>query len=237
MDFGSEHVFAPKTQADAQEEVYEEELELGIKASAMLVEEEDAPATAAPSTGAPTPAAPPQPAGQQPPAAPAKKAVFKRKVDFASGKSKQSHRAEIDTNVVSVRLSSLTDGTPIHTGDVLACTGCGALFSMLSKIEAGLWVCEFCAISNPCELMKEEMPTEQVIDYIVEPAPAAEVIADEINVLFCVDVSGSMCVTTQIEGRHAFRASGTFANLAREFGDGSHQHFPGQRRDVSYVSR
>jgi hypothetical protein len=47
--------------------------------------------------------------------------------------------------------------------------------------------------------------------------------AQDISVIFCMDISGSMCVTQAIEGKHKIKndnLSAMSANL-RQFGDGS----------------
>jgi hypothetical protein len=57
-------------------------------------------------------------------------------------------------------------------------------------------------------------------------------------VVFCVDISGSMCVSTPIAGYHKIkgdRMGGIKANLMK-FGDGSDQRLQGDH-GMTYVSR
>ena len=60
---------------------------------------------------------------------------------------------------------------------------------------------------------------------------------DEVNIVFCVDISGSMCTSVEVQGRHAIRNS-QFSRLNREFNaERSRQYLPGQSQNVTYISR
>jgi hypothetical protein len=106
-----------------------------------------------------------------------------------------------------------------------------------------LWKCEFCGNRNVVLLDAEEIPKEESLDYIEATAttagasggPTAE---DTSLVVFCIDVSGSMCVSSEVEGK--LELKGDWRKEAPSFltaGDSSDQYFGGQRRDVTYVSR
>ena len=85
---------------------------------------------------------------------PKKKKIFKKNVAFES--TKQTYRAQVDTNVVSVALSTLNDGAPVHTGDAVLCTQCHAVFSHLSKVSSeATWQCEFCEHVQACDLFPQ----------------------------------------------------------------------------------
>lgn len=67
------------------------------------------------------------------------------------------------------------------------------------------WVCEFCGTSNTVDLVPEEIPVEEDTTYLVTAAAAAQAVdhssgtnAEESIVVFCIDTSGSMCVTTEV---------------------------------------
>ena len=61
---------------------------------------------------------------------------------------------EIDTNVFSVNMSTLKQGSELATGDPIFCKGCQAAFNMHSKYDElkeedgestrQIWTCEFC---------------------------------------------------------------------------------------------
>jgi hypothetical protein len=67
-----------------------------------------------------------------------------------------------------------------------------------------IWTCEFCGHSNEVSLEPEEIPTTETIDYIL--MSASQMVEQEqsmdkdITVVFCIDVSGSMCVTQAMDG-------------------------------------
>ena len=69
-----------------------------------------------------------------------------------------------------------------------------------------VWVCEFCGTSNEIDIVPEEVPTEDDTTYMIAPAPVVgggavggASVKDSI-IVFCIDISGSMCVTTEVSG-------------------------------------
>lgn len=182
-------------------------------------------------------------------------------------KSKKSakFRREADTNILSLKLGSLSEVKDVATGDPCVCSGCNAMFSAASKLEPmalqtiaespgsqtglpvpgemesnGSWVCEFCGVTNECDLEAEEIPTNDTVDYLVRAAPARIVEQGSELVIFCVDISGSMCVTSEIDGNVQLRGAQArqqqLAGIASA-GDGP-QYFRSERgRQVTYVSR
>ena len=66
-----------------------------------------------------------------------------------------------------------------------------------------VWKCEFCGLNNVIdEPEKEEVPVKESYDYVLEPPtqPDAKHEANTELVVFCIDISGSMCVTTEVPG-------------------------------------
>lgn len=62
---------------------------------------------------------------------------------------------------------------------------------------------------------------------------------EDISVIFCIDISGSMCVSQPVQGKHVIKGdkiSGLKKDLAK-FGDGSDQFMSLSEKDVTYVSR
>lgn len=107
------------------------------------------------------------------------------------------------------------------------------------------WVCEFCdTFVSLDNIGDDEIPTSNTVDYLIEPAPSVQSSAEKgHNIVFVVDISGSMCVTTEISGSHALKgnrasqtasATGLSAAQLREFGD---QYMPRQSRATTFVSR
>jgi hypothetical protein len=92
-----------------------------------------------------------------------------------------------------------------NTGDPIYCNGCRAVLSQtshLTRVSEGVyvWKCEFCGYENQdLSLEAEEIPNCSVFcaDYLLQPANSLHKNEDEM-VIFCVDVSGSMCVSTEV---------------------------------------
>jgi len=163
-----------------------------------------------------------------------------------------------NTNVVSVKLDTLTEDVVVATGDPTFCEKCSAAFSQLDcppkeqegeekgkeKEEEAMevqktWTCKFCEHVNPLNLEEEELPRAESVDYILEPpSDKAEATAsqDSVMVVFCIDISGSMCVSTEIAGRHELKGSSA-KNLASLNTERADQWAPRERHDVTYVSR
>lgn len=59
----------------------------------------------------------------------------------------------------------------------------------------------------------------------------------EISVVFCIDMSGSMCVSQPVVGKHSIKGDKTneLKNLMK-FSDGSDQRLQGEN-NITYVSR
>ena len=68
------------------------------------------------------------------------------------------------------------------------------------------WTCEFCGTKTTVDLVPEEIPVEADTTYLTaasaaqvgDQAAAAGGSAEESIVVFCIDTSGSMCVTTEV---------------------------------------
>jgi hypothetical protein len=103
------------------------------------------------------------------------------------------------------------------------------------------WTCEFCAAANAVELDAEEIPSKDELDYLMEPPPVAldrqfSGSGDNI-VIFCIDISGSMCVTQEVEGTFKLKGGGEDMSGLRGAEDDRNQYMPGEKRNVTYVSR
>ena len=59
------------------------------------------------------------------------------------------------------------------------------------------WRCEFCGtVNEDLAIEDEEKPRRDSLDYMLAPPSVSE--DGEGLIIFCVDVSGSMCVTSEI---------------------------------------
>jgi len=122
-----------------------------------------------------------------------------------------------DTNIFSVKFKTLAESSSVHTGDPVVCknTQCSAVLSHLSDLtkmlDEELWLCEFCGTSNVADIVAEELPREEDTTYMIAPAPSNATqslqgsgITDSV-VVFCIDTSGSMGVTTEVGITHVLR--------------------------------
>jgi len=67
---------------------------------------------------------------------------------------------------------------------------------------AQIWQCEFCEERNIVDILPEEIPKLADVTYMLKPAPSTTATScggvDESMVVFCIDNSGSMCVSQQV---------------------------------------
>lgn len=67
------------------------------------------------------------------------------------------------------------------------------------------WICEFCGTCTEVDIVEEEKPSKEDTTFLITPAAVEGGGAmggvsgvDDAMVIFCVDISGSMCVTTEV---------------------------------------
>ena len=135
-----------------------------------------------------------------------------KKIRKQKGKKANKYHVEVDTNVFEVKLACLKDNVELATGDAEICKTCKAVFNSESKItvEAGnqTWRCEFCNAANIVTLDEEEIPKNKTVSYLIEAAAQVEdkkMSGQDISVVFCLDISGSMCVSMPVQGHHAIK--------------------------------
>ena len=142
-----------------------------------------------------------------------KKSKKKMQLEARVNRRNREFKHEVDTNVVSIGLKVLQDDAEINAGDPTECTKCHAMFnknSILTKPtdeeaktlemdeDEQVWNCEFCNHKNVANLEKEEIPTKDAVNYIIENVKADEKkkkSEEDVSIVFCVDLSGSMCVS------------------------------------------
>jgi len=118
----------------------------------------------------------------------------------------QRERPKANTNVISIDLGKLAQEADLLTGDPNFCRGCEAIYNSTSKTVQGnegesIWQCEFCDHVNIIHLEKEEIPTKDTCDYMLEPPKEKTKLTTSTTIVFCIDISGSMCVTTELVGK------------------------------------
>eukprot|EP01129_Flabellula_baltica_P001573 TRINITY_DN1152_c0_g1_i1.p1 TRINITY_DN1152_c0_g1~~TRINITY_DN1152_c0_g1_i1.p1 ORF type:complete len:544 (+),score=97.47 TRINITY_DN1152_c0_g1_i1:63-1694(+) len=160
---------------------------------------------------------------------------------------KVSRRA--DTNILSINLGHLGGwlSDTIATGDPQVCSVCSSIFDEICDFEPesegeGIWTCEFCGTQNTVFLDQEPAPKE--VDYLISGTPQELLrVYDKSLIIFCIDTSGSMCVTSEIP-KSLYQKS-IFKSKMKETdsesilgtGDAQVQYLPNENRNVMYVSR
>eukprot|EP01092_Planopodium_desertum_P005534 TRINITY_DN231_c0_g1_i2.p1 TRINITY_DN231_c0_g1~~TRINITY_DN231_c0_g1_i2.p1 ORF type:complete len:749 (-),score=157.94 TRINITY_DN231_c0_g1_i2:44-2227(-) len=169
-------------------------------------------------------------------------ALEKKAPAFRARTGKKAFIKKATTNMVSIDLGTLAEKVAVVTGDPAICKKCKVYFSQLStknlvvKGDEQTWNCEFCGTANEVSLEDEEIPKADSIDYLLEAAPTKVVKSDdESTIIFCIDISGSMCVTSEVAG--SLKLKGKKVDLARLNPEGADQYFPGQAKDRTYISR
>jgi len=152
-----------------------------------------------------------------------------------------------DTNVIGVAMKSLASSAQLLTGDPIFCTNCAVVFNHLSKITSKdneqQWICEFCSNINPIHLEEEERPTAESGDYMLETFKTSKEETEKSSkshsgfIVFCIDISGSMCVTTEITGTHKFKGHERLDQLKQLNTEGANQYLPRQKRNTTFISR
>lgn len=165
----------------------------------------------------------------------------------AGQKAKASkYYVEVDTNVFEIQLDCLNNKTEIATGDPELCQGCSGVLNFKSQVKdvnnEQVWKCEFCNHDNKVMLDEEEIPKTEAVSYLVEAAAQVEdkkLGGQDISVIFCLDVSGSMCVTEPIKGKFSIKGDRRkdLNSAFAQFGDGSDQFINQSEKNVTYVSR
>jgi len=152
-----------------------------------------------------------------------------------------------DPNVLAIKLGTLAqDAVTLFTGDPVFCKQCNAALTQISYVtnnpnEPGqIWQCEYCDFTNGFQLEPEEMPKGESIDYLLSHPPEKSELNDII--VFCVDISGSMCCTSEIIGEIKVKANAKLSQsldqfIERQHGVAAVQFLPNENRDISYVSR
>ncbi|XP_043561948.1 circularly permutated Ras protein 1 [Chiloscyllium plagiosum] len=117
--------------------------------------------------------------------------------------SQPSKKANV--NVVSVNLGKLVDVSNLQTQAVKAiyCQRCSAALSSISRIHQKyadiIWPCEFCSKQNVITRSFSTIPKSQDVIYLSGSTNEDYINVDDSLVVFCIDVSGSMCATNEIE--------------------------------------
>uniref|UniRef100_H3BFI5 Sec23/Sec24 trunk domain-containing protein n=1 Tax=Latimeria chalumnae TaxID=7897 RepID=H3BFI5_LATCH len=113
-----------------------------------------------------------------------------------------------NVNVVSINLGKLVDITnvsAVQPSTILPyfCNRCSAAMSIISKTQRHqkdiVWICEFCEQMNLVSRWFSSVPLKTDMTYVSTSDNKDYVNMDDSLIVFCVDISGSMCVTSELE--------------------------------------
>jgi len=135
----------------------------------------------------------------------------KKATPIADKKDPSDHRGQIstpalDSNVIVCSMSNLSTSVPLATGDAIFCAGCNIILnrhSYLTRNESQgcyVWKCEYCKFVNENIMIeKEEIPSRDTIEYILStPLSDTNMTKEDNIIVYCIDISGSMGITTEI---------------------------------------
>jgi small GTP-binding protein len=149
------------------------------------------------------------------------------------------------TNIISVSLGMLAESSNVMTGDPVLCQRCGGCLSVMSNLtknannESYKWVCDFCGHTNMDLMLEdEEIPKTEITEYMLTPPPSLNGPKDESFVIFCLDVSGSMCVTVEIPALQGeWKKLRTKRDQHLLNPEGAEQRLPNEKSGTQYMSR
>eukprot|EP01083_Nonionella_stella_P268469 907583_1 len=139
----------------------------------------------------------------------------------APRQKKVVHKQRVNTNVISIDLGTLkTAASNVATGDAFECKGCKSILSKHDELlkqyseiklddeDDSIWICKFCNHINVISVDDEEIPKDETVDYILAPPSSMNEESKsndktESQIIFCIDISGSMCVSQQIDAKHS----------------------------------
>jgi len=189
----------------------------------------------------------------------------------ARSKKPVTKHTKTDVNVMKLNMAKLAEEVELLTGDPVFCGNCGVILSSISKLTkipretksspalltaprvhkkledlpridpqdaTAMWQCEFCDQQNLVELSSEEIPTSKTVEYVLQDAVSSD---DATNMIFCIDISGSMCTTYELPDAHQFK--GAEKRMAKNddlralLGNVGDQFLPGQNPLATMVSR
>ncbi|XP_062300938.1 circularly permutated Ras protein 1 isoform X1 [Scomber scombrus] len=167
-------------------------------------------------TSLPLPPLPPLPTFQCPPTKLSLPPPVPPRLDKLEGES----RLKANVNVVSLSIGNLVNisqasNMPIFQSPV-KCGKCGAALSCLSSMKKNVWVCEFCGRENSVDdsgkrVFVGQRAGERSDDlYLPNQSDDDYQNLENTLVVFCVDISGSMSVTTEVTS-----SSGSPAYISR----------------------
>ncbi|KAM6909423.1 circularly permutated Ras protein 1 [Xenentodon cancila] len=117
-------------------------------------------------------------------------------------------KLKANVNIISISVGKLVDISQNEGIETLqrpvVCGKCSAALSCLSSVQTDVWVCEFCGRENSADSSLAKVCIGQRTgvrsDDLYLPSQSNDDYQnlEDTLVIFCVDISGSMCVTTEV---------------------------------------
>jgi len=82
-----------------------------------------------------------------------------------------------------------------------------------------------------------EIPKEESLDYIVSTPSEMRIVHDDDLIVFCIDISGSMGISYEVEGSFSLKGEEKVKKLQSLKTEDSDQRLPREKRNVTYVTR
>ncbi|KAL4630227.1 circularly permutated Ras protein 1-like [Arapaima gigas] len=135
--------------------------------------------------------------------------------------AKGETRLKANVNVLSLSVGRLVDISKAPaiqcTQGPVFCSRCHAAMSSLSNVQSKqnevLWLCEFCGQENRITSLdpgtkrthRQSLPRRDIL-YITEDSDNDYINLEDMLVVFCVDISGSMSVTSEVAPGNSMRS-------------------------------
>lgn len=171
-----------------------------------------------------------------------------------------------NSNVFSLALGFLGTEVQLLTGDPIICK-CGAALDKFTRVSVSyeelelsseplaegssnpqepddplekFWCCNFCLQINSHSFEWEEVPSQEIADFVLEgPANNESLAIDggDSSLVFALDISGSMCQSQPVEGKINLVGDTREKMSSLYLSERDPQFLPNERQDVTYVSR
>ncbi|KRX07681.1 hypothetical protein PPERSA_11230 [Pseudocohnilembus persalinus] len=105
-----------------------------------------------------------------------------------------------------------------------------------------VWICEFCGNENVIMIEEEEIPKQEDVIYLTQANQLKDQQNEEedTSIIFCLDNSGSMSVTSEVKGKKINLKHGLTQeeyDMLKQFMDQGDEQQLNQQQNVTYISR
>ena len=126
------------------------------------------------------------------------------------------------SNIFTIQYDKILESIPICSDKIIKCENCNSILNKYSKIKKikennYKWICEFCNFKNEINDTQIKIPESSMIEYnIITPELKFIQLTNEkesSNIIFCLDISGSMYKKFKSQSRFDFMKSFINNNL------------------------